>query len=312
MISIIIPSRSPQYLQKTIDDLLQKAKGEVEIIPVFDGIWPNPTLVNNPRVRIIHHGTVHDSPGMRESINRGVQISKGKYIMKIDEHCMVDEGYDLKLAENCDDNWVVIPRRLRLDPEKWELIDDGRPPVDYMKIDYPFQRPYDETCGLHGSEWRERHYERLNTMIDETPSMQGSCYFMTRAHWDKTIKRMDSDKYGTFTQEAQEIGIATWLSGGKVMVNKNTWYAHFHKGRKGKGYGFSGKQYEIFMEEKEKGRTYCIDYWLNTKEYLHDFEWFTHQFWPIPGWPDDWQQRIVIDMQKDFRNSPDYRTWKSK
>ena len=40
-------------------------------------------------------------------------------------------------------------RRKRLDAEKWELIDDGRPDIDYMKIDYPFAIPFDSTQGLH-------------------------------------------------------------------------------------------------------------------------------------------------------------------
>ena len=32
MLSIIIPSRSPQYLYQTVEDLLNKAEGEIEII----------------------------------------------------------------------------------------------------------------------------------------------------------------------------------------------------------------------------------------------------------------------------------------
>ena len=64
----------------------------------------------------------------------------------------------------------------------------------------------------------------------------------------------DSDeKYGPFTQEAQEISNATWLSGGRVMVNKKTWYAHYHKGHRGKGYGFSNEQYKKHGIASEKG-----------------------------------------------------------
>ena len=139
MLSIIIPSRNSDYLQKTIDDLLLKAEGEVEIIVVLDGYWPNPILNNNSKVQVVHHGTIHNSRGMRESINQGVALSKGEYIMKIDEHCMVGQGYDKILAADCEENWVVIPRRKRLDADNWKLIEDGRPPVDYMKIDYPYQ-----------------------------------------------------------------------------------------------------------------------------------------------------------------------------
>lgn len=299
-LSIIIPSRSPEYLQKTIDDLLARAHDTVEIIVIFDGIWPETMLKADPRVIEIHQGTVHDSLGMREAINRGVAISHGKYIMKIDEHCMVDEGYDVVLAADCEDNWVVIPRRYRLDPDKWEIIEDGRPPIDYMRLDYPYQRPHDKTCGLHGAEDRERYEARKDILIDDTMSWQGSCWFMTRKHWDTTIKRMETENYGPFTQEAQEIGNKTWLTGGRLVVNKKTWYAHMHKGNKGKGYGFSTEQYKKHCEFNERGRIYCIEYWLNTKDYLYDFEWLMQKFWPVKGWPENWKQQVLIDRETDY------------
>src|SRR4051812_34437626 len=94
-VSIIIPDRSGQpYLQQTVDDLITKAEGDIEIIVVADGVWPNPILKDHPLVTLLHHGEVHNNYGMRESINKGVAISTGKYIMKIDEHCSVGQGFD--------------------------------------------------------------------------------------------------------------------------------------------------------------------------------------------------------------------------
>lgn len=308
-LSVIIPHRVDDYLNKTINDLLAKAKGDIEIIVSADGVWPKEIVIDK-RVIYYHQGTVHDSQGMREAINKAVAIASGDYIMKCDEHVSFSEGYDVELMKNCEDNWVVIPRRLRLDAEKWELIEDGRPPVDYMHIDYPFNIPFDSTQGLHGAEWRQRHYDRKDIMIDDTPSMQGSCWFMKKSHWEN-IGEMETDKYGPFTMEAQEIGMKTWLSGGRVVVNKNVTYAHYHKGKKGKGYGFSSKQYEVFMAAKEKGRQYAIDYWLNTKDYKYDWEWFVNKFPDMPGWGTDWKQRLVDDIKKDFRYSPEFTTWKA-
>ncbi len=299
MLSIIIPSRSPQFLQNTVDDLLKKAKGEIEVIIILDGIWPDPLPKDDPRVRIIHQGTVRENPGMRAGINAGMAIARGDYMMKIDEHCMVDEGYDVKLAADCEDNWVVIPRRYRLDPIEWKIIEDGRPPIDYMSLDYPYQRPRDKTCGLHGAEWKRR--DRADILIDDTMSMQGSCYFMSRKHWD-WLGGLDDRYYGPFTQEAQEISNKTWLGGGRVVVNKKTWYAHMHKGSKwGKGYGFSNDQYTQHMKGTEKGRLFCIDYWLNNKwpERIHDFEWLLEKFWPVPSWPENWKEQILIDQEKE-------------
>lgn len=311
MLSVIIPSRVPQYLQKTVDDLLAKAEGEIEIIVVLDGYWPNPPLKDDSRVKVIHHGTIHNNYGMRASINKGVAISIGTHIMKCDEHTMWDKGFDLKLKADCEDNWMVVPRRYRLDAEEWKIIEDGRPPIDYMIIDYPFAKPYDDTCGLHGAEYRQMHYDRKDILIDDLMTMQGSAWFMPRKLWDSLIVEMDDVNYGPFTMEAQELSNKVWLSGGRVIVNKKTWYAHLHKGKKGKGYGFSNKQYENFMYMKEKGRQYAIDYWLVTKDFKYDFAWLVDKFWPLPGWPEDWKERITEDSLKDFRYSPDFVTWKA-
>lgn len=307
-LSVVIPHRVDTYLNKTVYDLLNKAKGEVEVIVVADGVWPA-KLIDDKRVKYIHHGTVHNSPGMRETINRGMAIAKGEYVMKIDEHCMVSEGYDVDLIKDCN-GCLVVPRRKRLDPDKWENIEDGRPDIDYMKIDYPFERPFDPVCGLHGSIWDRP--ERKDILIDDLMTSQGSCYFMPKKLWIEVIKDLDTEKYGPFTMEAQEIMNKVWFTGNRCVVNKKVWYSHFHKGKKGKGYGFSSKQYEVFMEEKEKGRQFAIDYWLTTKDFKHDWEWFMDKFWPVPGWPDDWKERIEQDKLKDFRYSPDFKTWTSK
>lgn len=301
MLSIIIPSRSPEFLQKTIDECLTKAKKDVEVIVVLDGI-PIPQLTPDNRVRIFSHGDIHTNMGMRESINLGVSNSIGDHIMKIDEHCMLDDGYDEKLLHDCEDNWIVIPRRYRLAWDSWTILVDGRRPIDYMFLAYPFERSFDKACGLHGSEWKERYDQRKDIMIDETMSWQGSCWMMSRKHWD-WLGPMETEKYGPFTQEAQELGNKTWLGGGKLMVNKNTWYAHLHKGNRGKRYGFSNWQYKVHYDNMEKGREFCVDYWLSDawENRIHDFSWLIERFWPVPSWPENWQEKIKEDKLLDYR-----------
>lgn len=301
MLSVVIPSRSAQWLKQTVSDLFAKAEGQIEVIVIYDGRWPEPEEmpIDDPRLIQIHHGEVHNNLGMRASINVGMALASGDYVMKIDEQCMVDQGFDVKLAVDCEDNWVVIPRRERLDAENWTLVADGRAPIDYMCVDYPYQRPYDKTCGLHGAEWKRP--DRADMLIDDTPTMQGSCYFMKKRYWDELFPEgLDDTNYGTFTQEAQEISMKVWLSGGRVVVNKKTWYAHWHKGKHGKGYGFSSEQYRRHLAGTEKGRLYCIKYWLSTRDYIHDFKWFVDTKFPnMPGW-EDWKERIEQDKDKDY------------
>ena len=288
-LSVVIPSRVDEYLNKTVEDILAKAKGKIEIIAVLDGYWTQ--VLNDKRVRVVHFG---QHKGMREAISAGMAIATGEYVMKCDEHIMFDEGFDEKLKADCEDGWVVIPRRKRLDAEKWELIEDGRPDIDYMYIEYPFLKPYDKTQGLHGAEWKRP--ERAAILIDDTPTMQGSCYFMNRKTWDKWFPNgLDTENYGPFTQEAQEISMIAWLSGGRVIVNKKTWYSHLHKGKSGKSYRFTTEQYKQHAEWNERGRVYCINRWLNDPK----FKFFIKKFPDMPNW-ENWEERIKTDRLKDY------------
>ncbi len=303
LLSVVIPSRSPQYLKKTVQGLLDNAEGEVEVIVVLDGIWPAPDEMppDDPRVNVIHHGEKHNNVGMRGSINAGMAIARGEYVMKLDEHCMLDKGYDVKLAADCQDDWIVVPRRKRLDPDSWTLIEDGRPPVDYMYIAYPYEHPFDRRSGLYGGGIdKQRTEERKDIEIDETMSMQGSCYFMKKTYWDKLLPNgLDDKNYGPFNHEAQEVHLTAQLSGGKLMVNKKTWYAHFHKGTKGKGYGFTREQYKQHETYKEVARRYALNYWLKQP----GFDELIARFDP-PGWGKDWRQRIKKDAEHDWSKDP--------
>lgn len=295
-ISVVIPSRVPEYLNKTIEDLLKNAEEDIEIIVILDGYQTE--ILNDKRVKVIRFG---QHKGMREAISQGMRIATGEYVMKIDEHCMVEKGFDVKLKADCEDGWVVIPRRKRLDTEKWEVIEDGRSPVDYMYLTNPFLRPDDKSNGLRGAEWKEKFHERKDFLIDEIMAWQGSCYFLKRDYWNRLFPNgLDTENYGTFTGEAQEIGNTVWLSGGKLIVNKKTHYAHFWKGRTGKGYRFSKEQYRKHMDDTERGRVYAVKHWLTTKDYKYDFKWLMKKFWPVPTWPDDWEDLIQREMKKGY------------
>lgn len=282
---------------------MAKAEGDIEVIVALDGDWPDPPLKNYDNLIIIHHGTIYENKGMRQCINACMEISRGKYVMKADGHCLFDQGFDKKLIADCAENWVVIPRRYRLDPENWRVALDARPPIDYQFLTYPYIRTHDPACGLHGDEWRQRYLDRLDVLIDDNMTTQGSLYFTTRKWWFKMIHPMDVDLYGSFIQEAQEICNNTWLGGGRVVVNKKTWYAHWHKGKMGKGYGFSNARYAFHQAERERGRKNCIDFWLNDRfpkmAPARNFKWLIEKFWPIPTWPENWEEQLIIDKAKE-------------
>lgn len=266
-VSIVLPSRNEPHLRKTIDTLLENAKGNIRIIAILDGWWDKyENLSNDRRVSYIHFS---EARGMRAGINAGVAVSRSEYIMKLDAHCIVGKSYDEILKENCKDNWVVVPRRYALDVDTWEIEKrtDNKYPLDYMYL----------SKDLHGEVWKDRDRERKDVIIDDLMSSQGSCWFMKKS-WFEYLELMDEDTYGMFWNEFQEIGLKAWLGGGEVKVNKGTWYAHWHK--------TEGRGYNLPREEKEKAQS-MVDKWKSGKVWhkqKHDLQWLVDKFSPVPTW----------------------------
>lgn len=290
--SVIIPSRNEKYLIPTIEDVFRNARGEVEVIAVLEGYYPeNWKAVTDkyPNLHTIHHS---EAQGMRPAINAAAAsaISRGtKYLMKLDAHCSVGEGFDEILKADCDKDWVVVPRRKRLDPETWTLKDVGKPDIDYHYLSFPDDPSDFGGPGLNGKVWEQRIRERFGKPeydIDDEMSSQGSGWFMHASYFQQ-LELMDDANYGKFWNEFQEIGLKCWLSGGQVKVNKKTHYAHWHKGKSGRGY----KLPESWLKQ---GASFTKKWLFNeawAKQTL-PFKTLIERFWPVPSWPENWEELV--------------------
>jgi hypothetical protein len=157
-------------------------------------------------------------------------------------------------------------------------------PIDYEFLSYPYWKA--DHYGIHGTRWGERTKQRLNKPefeIDDNMSFQGSCWFTTREHFLQRIGGLQEEGYGTFIGEPQEIGMKTWLGGGRLVTNKKTWYAHLHKGKR------FGRGYSVSRRGLREGNIYSVQYWMTNAwpERVHDIEWLVEKFWPVPSWPED-------------------------
>jgi len=229
-VSVIIPSREERFLNRTIQDIQERFKGNFEIIVTLDGGWTEPI----EGVKYIYN---KEAKGMRTAINQAVAQAIGEYIMKLDAHCMVDEGIDEKLKAVHRNNWVQVPRRKRYDPRKWELTDLETPDIDYMFVDSNFK-------GREDNE-KNRDPELKKILMDDIEVFQGSCYFMTKDLFNK-LGLLDDINFGRMGSEALEIALKCRHTGGRVLVNKNTWYAHARL-----GHLYSGGS-----QERKKSRAY--------------------------------------------------------
>lgn len=213
-ISVIIPSRKERYLDRTIRDIQEKFIGDYEIIVILDG-------ADVPRMNNVRYIYNKEAKGMRTAINQGVAIATGKYIMKLDAHCLLDEGIDEKLKAVHQDNWVQTPRRKRFDHHTWELTNLDKEDTDYMFLGRGFKG--------HKDNDKNRDPQFKSILIDDVETFQGSCYFMTRDYFNK-LGILDDKNFGKIGSEAIEIAMKCRHDGGRVVVNKTTWYAHAHLG----------------------------------------------------------------------------------
>lgn len=291
LVSIIIPSRNEKYLETTIKDLLAKATGPIEIIVMVNGgeaeyqpkgreSWDNAAYIDERGVKYLDCDAYGIKPGMKYCINAGVGAARGKYIMKIDGHCIVAPGFDAQLKKDHQPNWIQIPRRYKLNESEWRPAFE-QPPVDYEYWIYPPKYP---TTSLHGFNWKERTENRKDILIDDTLTFQGSFWFMTREWWDKMDFMNDEGYNQLHAQEAAYIGTATWMAGGRVVTNKNTWYAHLYKTKQaGRGY---------HMDDRNRRRCYKYSYKHWVTDNKEGFIKLIDKFWPLPGWPADWKEKL--------------------
>ena len=142
--------------------------------------------------------------------------------------------------------------------------------------------------------WISQTRSRAQVPIDDMMTFQGSLWFTTANHFHNRIGGLEEKTYRTVVAESLEIGMKTWLGGGRVIINKNTWYAHLHK-------GFLTPNYPRNTAGQAKDLIYAARYWTENRwpHRVHDFDWLIDKFWPLPTaitlshrekyyWPENW------------------------
>lgn len=286
------------FLAKTVENILSNIEGNTDVIAVLDGAWADPEVPDDPRVTVIHYAK---SIGQRAATNRAVMLSKAKYIMKCDAHCAFDKGFDVKMMREMHDDWTMVPLMKNLHAFDWvckkghrryqgpsgPCTECGAPTTrDVMweakpspnSVSYCFDSvPHFQYFG----DWPKRPQGKGE--IAETMSLQGSCFMLTRdKYWELSIC---DENFGSWGSQGIEVAVKTWLSGGAVMVNKKTWYAHMFR-TQGGDFGFP---YPISGSDQEKAKKFARDLFFNNNWPLQKkpLSWLVEKFWPVPGWTDE-------------------------
>jgi len=277
-VSVLIAARNEQYLGKTVESVLLAARANTEVIVIADGYEPE-GIPDDPRVRVIKS---KKNIGQRAAVNLAARKAFGRYIMKLDAHCSLAEGFDETLMNDCEYDWTVIPRMYQLDEATWEP--KARKKTDFMFIRSPhaekdpFQIAYYDAKTAREFPEEYKAYKRADWRQGElcdTMTCIGACWFMRKdRYWE--LGGLD-EKHAHWGQMGVELSGKSWLSGGRMVVNKKTWFAHLWR---------RSAPWKLTNNDVMKSRAYSQDLWLNNKwpKQVLSFDWLARRFAPVPTW----------------------------
>lgn len=336
-LSILIPSRNEMFLAKTIENILENIEGNTEIIIGLDGKWSIPAITDDPRITIVYYP---ESIGQRGLTNRLCSLSKAKYVMKVDAHCAFDKGFDRKMMEKMQDNWTMVPIMRNLHAFDWVCKKCGNhwyqgqtpshccidkegkvlnPNCDSQEferdikwigknspqsVSYCFDStPHFQYFGEY-TKTEQFKKDLEETGITESMSLQGSCFMLTREkYWELNIC---DENFGSWGSQGIEVACKTWLSGGRVVCNHSTWYAHMFR-TQGGDFGFP---YPLSGNQTQNAKKFAKSLFMdgNWKQQIKPLSWLLEKFWPVKGWDfipkENGSLKNDLDTPKDNLREP--------
>jgi len=302
-LSILIPGRNEEFMGQTIRNVLEHTSNETEIIAVLDG-YEQKHLPKDPRVTIVR---LPRSIGQRGATNLACRLSNAKYVLKLDAHCALDDDFDKKMFlafDELGDDITVVPTMRNLHAFDWvcpeghrryqgpagpcsECKKETHKEIMWIGKSNPQSFAYRFDKDFHFQYWTEYKKRQTGDLV-ESMSIQGSCFMLTRKkYWELDICE---ESYGSWGNQGVEVSCKTWLSGGRVIINKKTWYAHMFRTQP--GFSFP---WPVSGSTQVKVREMSKDIWSNNKwpKAIHKFQWLIDKFSPIPGWEEKVTKGIV-------------------
>jgi len=180
-LSILIPSKNEPLLKTTLADIQAHKELDTEVL------W-----MEDPGI------------GQRATTNLLADKATGDYLMKLDAHCSLAQGFDRALLEEMDAQTILAPLLLPLDPPTWAI--NGKKQMAQFVFDTNLVMQHAE--GSAG----------------ETMCLQGSCFVVAKdTYWKWNLGDLSMPSWGG---QGVELGIKAFLNGGTCRTTDKTYYGH--------------------------------------------------------------------------------------
>lgn len=294
-LSILIPARNEQWLGKTVESLLSNMRGNTEILVALDGA--HAALPQDARVQVAYFP---QAIGQRAATNALARLSSAKYLMKLDAHCDVAEGFDATLLADMQPDWTMVPTMKNLHVFDWECnycgertYQSGKPTqctrcasVEHTQnVVWKAKKSPNSTAYCFDATPHFQYHNEFKKRkegqgpLSETMSLQGSCWMVSRERY--LSLNICDEKYGSWGSQGIEVACKTWLSGGAVKVNQRTWYAHCFRTQAGFGFPYPLSGNQVDHAKRYAREQFFYGQWGRAERPL---SWLLERFWPVPGW----------------------------
>jgi hypothetical protein len=283
------------FLARTVEDLLEHAEGQTEVIVVLDGLPADPPLPIDPRVRSV---LLPRPIGQRAATNLAARLSEAKYVMKCDAHCAFDQGFDVKMMMDMQPDWTMVPKMYNLHVFDWVCDACGQrryqgPSAACWQCGGQERRemiwrakPSPETTAMRFDRdlkfqyWSGYKKRQTGDLVD-TMSLLGACWMMEQERfWE--LGGCD-EAHGSWGMMGTEIAAKTWLSGGRLVCTKKTWFSHAFRTQTGTDWAFP---YRLTTADVARAQAHSKKLWLENTwpGAKHPLSWLIEKFAPVPDW----------------------------
>lgn len=203
-VSIVISSYNEQYLDNTINTILDKDNYLLSEIIIVDDCSHEKVKRNDCKVIRNNHRC-----GLIRSRNIGVAAASGDIVIILDAHIKVG------------DNWL----RPIIDHLKFNRCDIVIPATQQLSvIDWT---PYGVTAYKNAFDWSLNMFWYPDDGTDISPALAGHCFAFNKS-WFEYLDGFDNGLW-PWGGENIEISIKTWLCGGRIYITRNSSVAHLFR-----------------------------------------------------------------------------------